>query len=295
MKCRVHSFADLRKATGHKYKRRWKGSDGKWQYEYGEPDQKEATVSTVKELVSSLEQKYGVDLFVASGDPLVMNKIVVPKERRGEGIGAKVMNELHQYADKHGKTIALTPSTDHGASSVGRLKKFYKRFGYVENKGKHKDYEISETMYREPKKLAKAYKLQGETDFQGLDIAIENRKGSKRKWKDPNTGKTGANVMVHPYGYIRGVRGADGDAVDVFIGSDRSSKRVFIINQRRMGDRRKFDEHKVMLGFRSKPEARRGYLANYDGNGPKIVGSIRAMTIEEFKRWLEQGDQRKPA
>jgi hypothetical protein len=49
------------------------------------------------------------------------------------------------------QVVTLTPSTDYGASSVSRLKKFYKQFGFVENKGRNKDYEISEAMYRLPK------------------------------------------------------------------------------------------------------------------------------------------------
>ena len=36
-------------------------------------------------------------------------------------------------------------------TSQARLKKFYKKFGFVENKGRNKDFEISELMYREPK------------------------------------------------------------------------------------------------------------------------------------------------
>ena len=66
--------------------------------------------------------------------------------------GTEYMEELIDLADNKGKMIALTPSTDFGATSIPRLKKFYKRFGFVENKGKNKDYEISETMYRQPRK-----------------------------------------------------------------------------------------------------------------------------------------------
>lgn len=44
----------------------------------------------------------------------------------------------------------LTPSKDFGGTSVKRLTDFYKRFGFVENKGKNKDFTIRDTMYRVP-------------------------------------------------------------------------------------------------------------------------------------------------
>jgi hypothetical protein len=61
------------------------------------------------------------------------------------------MTEITSFADEGGKTIALSPSVDFGGTSVNRLKDFYKQFGFVENKGKNKDFSISESMYRLPK------------------------------------------------------------------------------------------------------------------------------------------------
>jgi predicted GNAT family N-acyltransferase len=69
---------------------------------------------------------------------------------RKQGVGSEVMQQLSEFADQQGKTIALSPSTDFGASSVSRLKDFYKRFGFIENKGRNKDFSISESMYRLP-------------------------------------------------------------------------------------------------------------------------------------------------
>ena len=80
---------------------------------------------------------------------LDLSKIVVPKEMRGQGIGSSVMNDLTQYADETGKQINLTPSADFGGN-VNRLKSFYKDFGFVENKGKNKDFTTRETMIRPP-------------------------------------------------------------------------------------------------------------------------------------------------
>jgi GNAT superfamily N-acetyltransferase len=82
---------------------------------------------------------------------ITLHQIKVPKSDRGQGLGSEFMQELTDYADSKNAAIVLSPSIDFGASSVNRLKDFYKRFGFVENKGRNKDYRISETMIRRPK------------------------------------------------------------------------------------------------------------------------------------------------
>ena len=59
------------------------------------------------------------------------------------------MEDLCYWCDLNNKTLVLTPSNDFG-SHLGRLKKFYKRFGFVENKGKKQDFSTRETMIRRP-------------------------------------------------------------------------------------------------------------------------------------------------
>lgn len=86
-----------------------------------------------------------------SADKIEVPAIVVKKELRGSGLGTSAMNDLTKYADQTNKTIELTPSTDFGGSSVSRLKDFYKRFGFVENSGKNKDFSTRQSMYRKPK------------------------------------------------------------------------------------------------------------------------------------------------
>ncbi|MDI1301948.1 MAG: hypothetical protein PSX71_08595 [bacterium] len=92
-----------------------------------------------------------LDIMGAEGSNSVsLSRIVVPKESRKTGIGSSVMQRLMQWADANGKTITLSPSDSFGATSTGRLKDFYKRFGFVENKGKNKDFTTSDSMYRKP-------------------------------------------------------------------------------------------------------------------------------------------------
>lgn len=124
--------------------------------------------------------------------------------------------------------------------------------------------------------------------FQGLPISIENPKGTLRKgdgWK----------VRVpYDYGYIKRTEGADGDHVDVCIGPDAESDHVFIVDQQdhRTGE---FDEHKVMLGYRTREGATKAYHAGFsDGKGPDRMRAMVRMSMKEFKNWLKTCDTKKP-
>lgn len=142
----------------------------------------------------------------------------------------------------------------------------------------------------EAQKEAGNYK-KGHLTLQGMDIALENPKGSTRSGTDQD-GKAWQSTMAHDYGYIKRTLGADGDHVDVFIGDRPDSETVYVVDQvdPKTG---KFDEHKVMMGFASEPAARDGYLANYE-KGWKGLSAIKAMPVEEFKRWVKEGDTTKP-
>ncbi len=87
-------------------------------------------------IAEALRAKYpNVDLSLGGDKTLQLGKIVVPKEQRGQGVGTALMNDLIKQADEAGAMVTLSPAADFGGS-VGRLKDFYKRFGFVENKGR---------------------------------------------------------------------------------------------------------------------------------------------------------------
>lgn len=90
-----------------------------------------------------------------------LDSIVVPKEQRGQGIGSKIMEKVVSAADEAGATIALSPSTDFGATSVTRLRRFYSRFGFRRNFGSRADSSISGAMIREPKNPGRNRKVPG--------------------------------------------------------------------------------------------------------------------------------------
>ncbi len=122
----------------------------------------------------------------------------------------------------------------------------------------------------------------GEISLFGLDIAIENPQGSTRSGKSKD-GTEWSNTMQADYGFIRNTLGSDGDEVDVFVGPDLQNETAFVISQ--VGKEGEFDEYKALLGFTSEADARSAYLSSY-GPGWSGLGSIRAMSIDEFKAWL---------
>ncbi len=96
--------------------------------------------------------------------------------------------------------------------------------------------------------------------------------------------------MPAAYGYVKGTLGRDGDHVDVFMGPHRKAPAVYVIDQRDLRSG-KFDEHKCMCGFGSEKQARAFYERAYnDGRGADRIMSVTAMTVPEFKHWLEHGD-----
>jgi len=127
----------------------------------------------------------------------------------------------------------------------------------------------------------------GHVSIQGLDIAIENPKGSKRRGIS-KSGKAWENLLHHHYGYIKGTVGRDNDHIDVFIGDRTESPHVYVVNQVDP-ESGSFDEHKVMLGFDSRPDAENAYLSNYE-KGWKGIDSMATLSMGDFKDWLVNGN-----
>jgi len=117
----------------------------------------------------------------------------------------------------------------------------------------------------------------------GLAICIETPKGQRRRPDWPE--------MPADYGYIKRTNGADGEGVDVFVGPHRQSEMVYVIDHCCKDG--SFDEHKVMLGYTNNRKALEAFKSSYD-KGCK-VGKVTAMTINQFKEWLKNGDLRSPA
>ena len=125
--------------------------------------------------------------------------------------------------------------------------------------------------------LGKAYKLAGKTEFQGLSISIETKKGQTRKGIGTD-GKPWSITMPSDYGYILGTKGKDGQHVDCFIGPNKDSDTVYIVHQHKE-DSNVYDEDKCMLGFDSKEEAVKTYKAAYNID---ILQSVDSVPFDKF-------------
>lgn len=119
----------------------------------------------------------------------------------------------------------------------------------------------------------------------GLDIKIETPKGQSRT----GTGSDGKRWVGPPlpcsYGEIKGTRARDGDRVDAYIGPDKNSQKVWVIDQIKPSGT--YDECKVMLGFRSKDAALGDYQKAFgDGKARDRIGAVTEMSIGQFQDWV---------
>lgn len=111
--------------------------------------------SEINDFAREIKAKYGLqefDLVYDMGD-IQLSLIQVYKSDRKSGIGSQAMEELCDFADSRGMDIWLTlaqKDDEMGTTSRTRLIGFYKRFGFVQNKGRNKDYSHSIycSMYR---------------------------------------------------------------------------------------------------------------------------------------------------
>ena len=140
-------------------------------------------------------------------------------------------------------------------------------------------------------KSAGNYKM-GRVRVQGMDISIENPKGSVRSGTSPDGRKWESTLHAH-YGYFTGTKAADGDHLDVYLTDGaEDAPMVWVIDQKNADGT--FDEHKTLLGPRTEEEAKAAYLANYEP-GWDGIGAISSMPIEAFKAWAFDGKKkRKP-
>lgn len=129
------------------------------------------------------------------------------------------------------------------------------------------------------------YRL-GTVNWHGLTLRIENPEGSIRE----GTGEDGQpwrNVMQAHYGGIAGTRGADGDAVDVFLGPAPESRIAWVINQSAADG--SFDEHKVLAGFVDTRNALDAYRFSHSAGWDRFAPPI-PVSLDQLRWWLKFGD-----
>lgn len=139
----------------------------------------------------------------------------------------------------------------------------------------------------------------GHVRVQGLDISIENPRGSVRSGTNKD-GRAWKTTMPDHYGYIRGTVGKDKDHIDVTLGPDpeNASLPIFVFNQANL-ETGQFDEHKTFMGYADVDAARAAYRASFSGRlGQRMekgLLGIAQFTPEQFKAWLADGAHGTPA
>ncbi|MDB6179011.1 PLxRFG domain-containing protein [Paracoccus sp. Z330] len=134
----------------------------------------------------------------------------------------------------------------------------------------------------------------GHARWNGLEVSIENAKGSTRSGTDPS-GEAWSVTMPADYGDFKGTKGADGDPVDFYNGGVEDSDYVLIVDQVD-AETGKFDEHKVIIGTTARGAALKIYRDGFsDGKGDARIGAITETTVDGLKAWLGGGQMRRPA
>lgn len=175
-----------------------------------------------------------------NGD-IALDWIMVDRGAQRAGLGSKVMLELTRFADLNGRRIVLSPAEDAG-STRANLVKFYKKFGFVENKGRSKDFAISAGMYREPTAIpGRDYSGQSAsaeshpdgaglhaklfTDlFKGEPLTPEGDRLASAPSLVSMIGKVRAVALVDPEVFGAIIRAAPVDMVDNFFGSKAAAE-----------------------------------------------------------------------
>jgi tRNA nucleotidyltransferase/poly(A) polymerase/predicted GNAT family acetyltransferase len=80
---------------------------------------------------------------------IAIDKIFINKEFRGKGYANDAMKLIFDYADRNKLIVTLTPDSMWGASK-SKLTAWYKSLGFIMNKGRNKDFQTMQLMYRLP-------------------------------------------------------------------------------------------------------------------------------------------------
>lgn len=109
-----------------------------------------------KVVLSDEECLIRFDMWLNDPTQISLNMIEVDPNCRNSGVGTRALKRLCNLADLFECQIVLTPEhyDRHGNRNErgdARLTRWYRRFGFVSNKGRNADYEIWDSMYRNPK------------------------------------------------------------------------------------------------------------------------------------------------
>ena len=186
------------------------------------------------------------------------------------------VKRLIDYGTEEEQQRAIREATEQQKASVDK-----------ENRIRKAEEAKVDTNPTEKQKEAGNYK-KGHIKVDGLDVTIEQPKGSIRRGTDAN-GNKWESEMHNTYGYIKGTESVDGDHIDIFLSDNPAEGNVYVVDQ--VNKDGSFDEHKVMYGFTDMESAEKAYLSNY-GKGWQGLGSITGVSKEDFKKWIDSSKRK---
>jgi hypothetical protein len=188
---------------------------------------------------------------------------------RGSNISDEMIDEAEQANVAPPGAAAALPNTDKALAMLGRGSALDR--GILQLKGPSKvDAAISQNTGDAASTVAELARRQG------LQIVVENPKGSVRNGKDWSV------TMPADYGYIRKTMGADGDQLDCYVGPEATSDLAWVVHQNHP-DTGTYDEDKVILGFKHKGDALACYLAGHS-RGQDTFGSIEPISMDQLRK-----------
>jgi len=157
------------------------------------------TQAEVNTIAHSIFANADVDIGVKQAEGelyMTVSLLRLPKADRKKGIGTAIMKELCAYADKKSIIVALSPTSEFGTGKA-TLMRFYKSFGFINNSGRNKNWQVRETLIRYPvvkeslfNKIVEApwNKYDGQSSHADYDDEPASRSGdSAEQWLEKYT------------------------------------------------------------------------------------------------------------
>lgn len=255
----------------------------------------------VEAFQNSLREQLGLEglhLYLDQQGDLVLGMLVVPRDKRKQGLGSQAVEAVTAFADEQGLRVVLSPAVrddSFGTTSRSRLVSFYKRFGFVENTGRNTNFGISEGMYREPPSVF-AQQARGAIQFDADRITISLFEG-----QDLSTAlHEGAHFFLEVQRKLAELPGAPQQIVDdwakvrAWIGSNPDVYDVYLREQslhaRTAGDEARIAYLQEGIDWlkTASPEALM-QAANDWAGPPSLLEAFHEHYARSFERYIREG------
>lgn len=268
-----------------KYKRRWRGPNGKWQYDYGDRTARlqRAHKLVVEEFRQTGHEKLGEEQRITALSRTIPSRELQQLYMDGswEAIKRTSDDQLLALADQ----IEMLMAQNRGMrkSEVDDADLFGQGFDPPVR------YPVQ--MGPPPDPNREKFPYVGSLNFHGILIYVENDPGSMRSGVGPEG--AWSVRMQNYYGEIPGTMGSDGDPVDVYVGWDWGAETAYVVHQENRHATEYtapgvYDEDKVMIGFASKEEALAAYAAHFDV--PVLEPPCTEISVSMLRDMLAEGE-----